>query len=432
LASKPPGITSADAGSANLAGRIVDGAGKSGPGALEPGIVAGDRDAESIKPDQAKIAHKIEAEHDAVLVDGDVVGKDGKPAKEWIAVEGYDAKKKSFYVREPGAAGTVEWDAKSLAAFAGGKDGGDAVVIEQRPKNHATQREVDALVAAAPSSMRASAETAVPLILDEAVRAGVTDRKQLAYVLATAQHESGLGKSMTERGNGKSADGVDHYFDKYDGMLGNKNPGDGERYKGRGYVQVTGHDNYADWAKKLDLDLVNHPEKLTTPDVAAKALVEGMRDGSFTGKSLGDYTLEKRPGYDYERARAIVNGDRHVVDAATGKTHGALIAGYAKTYEQALLKVEISEELPRLAKQNVNLPEPAGVTDWNGAPRTGTFVKVDEKTYALSVGRGQYVGLDLERDLKGVAPVEGRPQHIDAKGIVTDPPVPQQDRGPAR
>ena len=54
--------------------------------------------------------------------------------------------------------------------------------------------------------------------------------------------------------------------------LGNDVKGDGYKYLGRGYNQLTGKANYADIAKKIGVDIVAHPELMETPPVAAKAI----------------------------------------------------------------------------------------------------------------------------------------------------------------
>ena len=146
--------------------------------------------------------------------------------------------------------------------------------------------------------IRASAETSVPLILSEAQESEVTDPGQIAYILATADHESGLGENMEEFASGEDYEG------KID--LGNTQPGDGPLFKGRGYVQITGRNNYTDWSEKLGVDLVGNPELATVPDNAARILVEGMRDGNFTGKTLSEYINGENR--DFYNARQIVNG----------------------------------------------------------------------------------------------------------------------------
>lgn len=47
--------------------------------------------------------------------------------------------------------------------------------------------------------------------------------------------------------------------------LGNTQPGDGKRYKGRGLIQTTGRSNYEKLGKALGVDFVSHPEKLLEP-----------------------------------------------------------------------------------------------------------------------------------------------------------------------
>jgi len=113
-----------------------------------------------------------------------------------------------------------------------------------------------------------------------------------AYMLATVKHEcADTWQPITERGRRS-------YFDKYEPgtrigkRLGNKEPGDGYRYRGRGYVQITGRANYARLSKALRLsaeeNLIDHPEYTLRPMIAYRIMSLGMRKGLFTGKKLGD------------------------------------------------------------------------------------------------------------------------------------------------
>lgn len=52
--------------------------------------------------------------------------------------------------------------------------------------------------------------------------------------------------------------------------LGNTQPGDGMRYKGRGPIQLTGRANYLNCGNALGLDLVSNPEIVSTVDVGCR------------------------------------------------------------------------------------------------------------------------------------------------------------------
>jgi putative chitinase len=82
---------------------------------------------------------------------------------------------------------------------------------------------------------------------------------RLAHFLAQIEHESGGFKYLTELGS-KS------YFEKYEGRkdLGNTQKGDGYKFRGRGYIQVTGRYNYTALSKDTRIDFVNNPDLLAT------------------------------------------------------------------------------------------------------------------------------------------------------------------------
>lgn len=80
---------------------------------------------------------------------------------------------------------------------------------------------------------------------------------RVAHFMAQLSHESGGFKYLKELGNNA-------YFKKYEGRkdLGNIFSGDGLRFKGRGYIQITGRANYTELSKDLKIDFVNNPELL--------------------------------------------------------------------------------------------------------------------------------------------------------------------------
>ena len=127
-------------------------------------------------------------------------------------------------------------------------------------------------VAQAPAK-RKEPETYEEILQFTAEDAGIKGT-ELAQFMAQAAHETMNFTRLEEMGGSK-------YFRKYDPkynprkakILGNTKVGDGERYKGRGFLQITGRYNYARAGKALGLDLENTPELLADPTVAAKAAV---------------------------------------------------------------------------------------------------------------------------------------------------------------
>ena len=92
-------------------------------------------------------------------------------------------------------------------------------------------------------------------------KAGYTDKTERAMFLAQMAHESGNFKYAEE-----IHDGSDYEGSK---ILGNTQPGDGKRFKGRGYIQLTGRWNYGHYGKKVGVDLIKNPELAADPKVAA-------------------------------------------------------------------------------------------------------------------------------------------------------------------
>ena len=84
-----------------------------------------------------------------------------------------------------------------------------------------------------------------------------------AHFLAQVAHESGGFRYVRELASG----------DAYEGRadLGNIEPGDGTRFRGRGLIQITGRSNYRDCGDALGVDLLVEPELLERPDLAARS-----------------------------------------------------------------------------------------------------------------------------------------------------------------
>ena len=148
-----------------------------------------------------------------------------------------------------------------------------------------------------------SEEENIKLIIAEAQKQGITNPQQIAYILATAGHESNY-QPIREYASGEAYEGV--------AALGNNQPGDGVKYKGGGYVQLTGRANYLKYQELTGMPLVDNPDLILNPDLAAFILVHGIKNGTFTGRSIDDYT-DANGNVDFYNARRIVNG----IDSST-------------------------------------------------------------------------------------------------------------------
>lgn len=139
---------------------------------------------------------------------------------------------------------------------------------------------------------------------------GSDDRRWLAYPLATTKVETNHTMKPVKEFGGDA-----YFFRMYDrdgarpgvaAELGNIEPGDGARFAGRGYVQLTGRRNFKRMAALTGADLVGFPDLALDPKLAALIMFEGMKGGLFTGVGLPRYfsaTVD-----DPVNARRIING----------------------------------------------------------------------------------------------------------------------------
>ncbi len=88
-----------------------------------------------------------------------------------------------------------------------------------------------------------------------------------AAFLAQVAHESGEFRWMEEIWGPTAAQKKYEPPSDTATKLGNTQPGDGKRFKGRGPIQITGRANYSKYGGLLGLDLVNNPERAATPEV---------------------------------------------------------------------------------------------------------------------------------------------------------------------
>jgi peptidoglycan hydrolase-like protein with peptidoglycan-binding domain len=135
--------------------------------------------------------------------------------------------------------------------------------------------------------------------LIEAATAQKLTKPQIAYVLATAEHESDRFATLEEYASGAAYEGR--------GDLGNSRPGDGRLFKGRGYVQLTGRNNYREYGKRTGIHILELPYILMNwASLSVFVIIDGMMSGAYTGRRLDQFVNNN--GQDFRNARRVVNG----------------------------------------------------------------------------------------------------------------------------
>lgn len=182
----------------------------------------------------------------------------------------------------------------------------------------------------------------LPFIQQAMQEFGITSYLREAAFLAQLAHESGELRYMEEIASGSAYEGRKD--------LGNTQPGDGKRYKGRGPIQLTGRANYEKYGGLLGLDLVNNPTIAATPQVGFRiagqfwklnglnALADQQDIRQITKRINGGYNgLDDRIKY-YERAKKVLNKDDAVDDAAAAPVAPAGVGGVAPAYPGKALR----------------------------------------------------------------------------------------------
>lgn len=110
---------------------------------------------------------------------------------------------------------------------------------------------------------------------------GVTDSAlRLAHFMAQLIHESGSFVYMEEIASGAAYEGRTD--------LGNTQPGDGRRFKGRGPIQITGRDNYRKFGRKIGIDIESNPTIAAVPSIGLHLALEYWKDRNLNALADAD------------------------------------------------------------------------------------------------------------------------------------------------
>jgi predicted chitinase len=200
--------------------------------------------------------------------------------------------------------------------------------------------------------------------------------------LAQLAHESAELRYMEEIASGAAYEGRKD--------LGNTQPGDGKRYKGRGPIQLTGRANYQKFGGLLGLDLINNPEVAATKEVGFRIaglfwkshglneLADQQQFKAITKAINGGYNgLDDRTKY-YERAKKVLSKDDGVDGVASAPAESVAAppadSGQAQDYPGTVLRQGSSGEAVRTMQQRLSDLGNSLSVDGNFGPGTKAAV----------------------------------------------------------
>lgn len=159
-----------------------------------------------------------------------------------------------------------------------------------------------------PGAPPANIESNLPLVLNALVPPALADKPMILMALATIRAETAAFAPIAEGRSRYNTSPGGHPFDLYDyrADLGNQGPPDGERFRGRGFIQLTGRSNYALHGTALGLGdkLLEDPDLACNPEIAARLLASFL-------KAREDQIRAALAANDLAAARRLVNGGAH-------------------------------------------------------------------------------------------------------------------------
>ncbi|MFY9329707.1 MAG: C1 family peptidase [Georgfuchsia sp.] len=251
-----------------------------------------------------------------------------------------------------------------------------------------------------PFTRKSSIAQNLPYVTAALAAFNLTDANLIAAALGTIRAETEGFTPIAELPSHFNTLPGQAIFSAYDYKLGNKNPGDGARYRGRGFVQLTGRDNYLKYGKVLDIPLADNPDSACAPEVAA-CLLAAFLDANREKLSRA---LEKN---DLKAARKVVNGGSHGLDRFSDTFNRAqqAWAAVAKPMATAKNKARAKAVAPVTTRRsNLNVTrDPADLRDRQYMPPPRSLPQIFPEDGDIKHFMGTYTkaGLILDQGQEG-------------------------------
>lgn len=152
----------------------------------------------------------------------------------------------------------------------------------------------------------------LPFVCDGLKGKDLVDKPMVLMALATIRAETESFEPISEGRSKFNTSPGGHPFDLYDNRkdLGNQGAGDGAKFCGRGYIQLTGRHNYQKYGQALGIDLINNPTLANDPTIAGQLLATFIKDKE---RQIKEALID----HDLKTARRLVNGGSHGLDRFT-------------------------------------------------------------------------------------------------------------------
>jgi predicted chitinase len=209
----------------------------------------------------------------------------------------------------------------------------------------------------------------LPYVTDALEAFGLTDRAMVLAAFGTIRAETAGFVPISEFPSRFNTIAGQQPFSAYEPntkvghALGNTEPGDGARFKGRGFVQLTGRFNYQKYATRDRIDIVNQPDLVNSPELAAVLLARFLAD-------CADKMRAALANEDFAGARKLVNGGSHglqefigVFKAAEEVWPGGAGLMRRRVPAAAASAAALASELPSLVRSRDTRKDPPDLRD---------------------------------------------------------------------